>query len=76
MLENRLPVRIKPAAGLPKELTTGIVVGIFTTEMPVLGCIYAVDVEQPVSEEYPYQVVGIAECHLEPYRPDEVSPGV
>ena len=52
MLKNKLPVKIKAAAGLPEGFTTGVVVGVMTTEFPVLGCIYAVEVDRPVSEVY------------------------
>ena len=74
MLENRLPVRIKSGAGLPPDFTEGVIVGIYTIEMPVLGRFYAVDVGRPVSDDYPYQVVGVPEIHLEewPEQPDAV----
>jgi hypothetical protein len=73
MFQNQLPVKIKSGAGLPPDFTEGVVVGIMTIEMPVLGRFYAVDVGRPVSDVYPYQVVGVPEIQLEePCQPDPV----
>ena len=52
-------------AKLPSDFSEGKVVGCFTIDMPVIGRVYAIDVGRPISETYPYQVVGVPEIHLE-----------
>lgn len=65
MLENGTLVRILSGAALPKRIRYGRIVGYTLVSQPIVGAFYAVNVHEEISAEYPYEVIGIFEIHLE-----------
>jgi hypothetical protein len=56
---------------------TGKIVGVATNSMPIIGCVYLVDVYTSdvviPNHTYPFGVIPMAEVHITPFEVDTIG---